>query len=305
MGTVLEITLVVRNPRRGRDLLEETFAAAAGLERLLSRHLPASEVTALNQAAGGDTLPLSPATTRALRSANRYAQLTGGAFDVTVGPLVELWTLASRLRRLPSEAELAAARALVGSAGLIIKADGSARLARRGMALDLGGLGKGFALDELGAQLHGQVEGALLDFGRSSMVAFGKPAHGDVWRVLVGGGPGEPSGTLVFSERALSISSSLGQYTVIENRRYGHVVDPRSGLALQEGRFAAVLAGSAAEAEAWSTALLVLSRGEAARRLSRRPDVAAAVHGEGGRLLHAGDLEGLSLEARLPRGAAP
>ncbi|MDH3687440.1 MAG: FAD:protein FMN transferase, partial [Myxococcales bacterium] len=185
--------------------------------------------------------------------------------------------------------------------GLAVAPDGSARLIRSGMALDLGGLGKGFALDELKAGLEGEVEGALLDFGRSSMLALGRAVDGKPWRLLVGGGPGEPHGTLELRERALSVSSSLGRYTVIDNQRYGHVIDPRSGLALREGRFAAVLAPSAAEAEAWSTALLILPPEEARRRLGQRTAVGAAVHGEAGRLLRTGPLGGLSpLEPASP-----
>ena len=302
MGTVLEITLVVRDAGRGRLLLEETFAAAARLDRLLSRYVPESEVSALNDAAGLDAITVSPAVARALRAALTYGERTGGAFDVTVGPLVELWSEAGRRRRLPSPAELQSARALVGPAGLVMDDAASARLAQRGMALDLGGLGKGFALDELRAKLEGHVEGALLDFGRSSMLGLGRPARGDTWRLLVGGGPGEPRGTLELGSRALSVSSSLGQYTVIDNTRYGHVIDPRSGRALQEGRFAAVLAPSAAEAEAWSTALLVLPPRDAAHRLESHADVAAVVYGEDGEVLRAGRLEGLSIAEPRPRG---
>lgn len=305
MGTVLEITLVVRDPRAGRARLEEAFRSAAALDRLLSRYAPESEVTALNRAAGGPALPLSPPTARALRAAQRYAAWTGGAFDVTVGPLVELWHRAAQRDRLPTTNEFAAARARVGASGLAVAPDGSAQLTRAGMALDLGGLGKGFALDELRAGLEGEVEGALLDFGRSSLLALGHAADGNPWRLLVGGGPGEPRGTLELRERALSISSSLGQYTVIDNQRYGHIIDPRSGLALHEGRFAAVLAPSAAEAEAWSTALLVLPPEEARRRLGHRTAVGAAVHGEAGQLLRAGPLAGLTLLELAPPGGSP
>jgi thiamine biosynthesis lipoprotein len=303
MGTVLEITLVVRDARSGRSLLEQAFARAAELDRKLSRHDRSSEVSALNDAAGGEPIQLSPAVARALRASRRYWELTGGAFDVTVGPLVALWTRAAREARLPDADALAEARARVGADALTVTDDGRGRLARSGMALDLGGIGKGFALDELRGDLEGRVEGALLDFGRSSMLALGTPDDGDAWRILVGGGAGEPRGVVEISDRALSVSSSLGQHSVIEGNSYGHVIDPRTGRALSEGRFAVVLAPTATEAEVWSTALLVLDAGEGLRRIGGRTDVEASAYGEGGILLRTAGFDPLRLPSPLPGGA--
>ena len=305
MGTVLEITLVVRDAREGQRLLEDAFRTAERLDALLSRRSRASEVSALANAAGGAAVPVSPEVARALRAARDLGAATGGAFDVTIGPLVRLWSDAAGRGRVPDASELASARTHVGFDALHVGGGdpATARLARTGMSLDLGGIGKGFALDELRAQLAGRVDGALLDFGRSSILALGRPAEGDAWRLLVGGGPGEPRGALVLDERALSVSSSLGQYSVIEGVRYGHVIDPRTGRALETGRFAAVLAPRAADAEAWSTALLVLPQAEAAERLAQRPEITARLFGPDGPLLRSGPRGRLELRAPHPGGA--
>jgi thiamine biosynthesis lipoprotein len=272
MGTVLEISLVARSEQQGRAVLAQLFERAEGLDALLTVYDSESELSQLNRAAGQGARPVSPELARVLSLSSEYARLTRGSFDVTVGPLVELWTDAAARGAPPTAQEIAAARRRVGSEWIRVHADGSAELAGPGVSVNLGGVAKGYALDRMLPILaqHG-IENALLNFGQSSTWALGRPADAEAWRLLARG-PGESFlGVLNLEDRALSVSGSLGQWVEIGGRRYGHVVDPRSGQPLRQRRQALVLAPQAALAEALSKAVLVLGEHEGLALVQARP----------------------------------
>jgi thiamine biosynthesis lipoprotein len=135
------------------------------------------------------------------------------------------------------------------------------------MSIDLGGIAKGYALDLMADRLRSsRPTGALLSFGLSSVWALGAPPGDFGWRLLLRPpSPEHELGVLTLRDQALSVSSSLGQWSEIAGRRYGHVIDPRSGRAVTETKRAVVVARTATEAEALSTALVVL---EAAQGLA-------------------------------------
>ena len=257
MGTVLEIRLPDAPPPQGATLLDALFARAEGLDRELSRFEPASAVSRLNRAAGEGPQPVPPDLARLLALSLDYAVQTRGVFDVTVAPLIALWTRAAERGALPDEAELARARASVGAPNL--RATGARAELAEGAAVDLGGIAKGYATDALAEELRARgVERALVDFGGSSLYALGAPPGEPGWRVLVRDAGGGFAGVATLRDRALSVSGSFGQSTEIGGRRFGHVIDPRSAWPLERAALAAVVADSGARAEALSKALLVL-----------------------------------------------
>ena len=212
----------------------------------------------LNARAGGEEVDVPDALARVLADAVRLAEQTDGAFDPTVGPLVRLWRTARETGRLPDPARLAAARAAVGYRGIEVDGD-EVRLARAGMAADLGGFAKGWTLDRLGELLsdHG-IERALLSYGQSSLLALGAPEDAPAWQVLVRDPRGGFAGVASLRDVSLSVSESLGESAVVEGRRIGHLIDPRSGEPLDQRTGAVIVAADGATAEAWSKALLVL-----------------------------------------------
>lgn len=259
MGTVLEITVESEDPTRARVALEACFTRARALEEIFTTWNDESELARLNQAAGGGKREVSGELAWILRDALGMAERTGGAFDPTVGPLVALWRDARLSGRMPTRAQIEAVRAVVGHAGIELDG-GEARLARPGMAVDLGGFAKGWTLDRLGEILaEHDIDRALLDFGQSSMYGIGQPADAPAWRVLVRDPRGGYAGVVSLRNQSLSVSEAFGESAAVEGRRLGHVIDPRSGRALDRRTGAVVVAPSGAEAEAWSKALLVLS----------------------------------------------
>ena len=267
MGTLLDLALLVRPGEEGRarETLAAAFDSVSSLERVVSRYLEGSDVRRLNAAAGGEDVEIDARVHALLARAEEARRSTRGAFDVSVGPLVELWTRAAERGVAPDETEIAAAAAFVGRPLVLgfSRPGHWARLVEAGMSVDLGGIAKGFALDAVAADLRAAgFDRGLLSFGQSSVWALGAPADAPAWRLAVQDDEGGVLGVIELCDQALSVSSSLGRSSEIAGRRYGHVVDPRSGLAISEARRAIVVASEATLAEALSTALLVLSEEE-------------------------------------------
>jgi len=272
MGTILEIEIQGLEPQRAARALDELYDEALRLDRLLSAYDPASEISRLNRTAGRGRQPVDPEVGALLERSIAYAQLTRGTFDVTIGPLVDLWKQAANRGEPPSAAELAAARALVGASRISLTPGEGVSLGAVGMKVDLGGIAKGYALDRMLPLLErNRISSALLNFGQSSSWALGAPAGSSGWRLLVRGPTGRFAGLITLRDQALSVSGSQGQWVEIGGRRFGHIIDPRTGEPLMRARQAVVVSRSATLAEALSLALLVLEPDEGLALVADQP----------------------------------
>ncbi len=283
MGTVLEIAIEGLAPQPAARALDALYGEAQRLDRLLSIYDPESAISRINREAGRGVQRVDPEVVEILKLSIAYASETRGAFDVTVGPLVDLWVEAAARNAPPSAAELASARARVGAQRISITSGDRVALAEAGMKIDLGGIAKGYALDRMLPLLerHG-IERALLNFGQSSSWALGAPAGSPGWRLLVRAPDGDFAGVITLRDQALSVSGSQGQWVEIGGRRFGHIVDPRSGEPLMRARQALVVARRAALAEALSLALLVLDAETGLALVAARPDCEALlIEGDG------------------------
>ncbi|MBM4257344.1 MAG: FAD:protein FMN transferase [Deltaproteobacteria bacterium] len=269
MGTVLEITLC--HGQQAAAQFDALFAQVSNLEAQLTTFSPTSTVSQLNARAGQGPMAVPPAVHELLTLSLRYWQQTRGTFDVTVGPIVTAWRQATDTNTFPSKDALRQARGRTGARFLSLSKDGHAALQRTGMRLDLGGIGKGYAIDKLKEVLHQQ--NALLNFGQSSIWALGTPTDAPGWRLIVQRPNGEPAGVVTLRDQALSISGTMGQPFVINGQSYGHIIDPRSGQPLQRNLQACVLAPTATQAEALSKALLVLGEKQGIALLHETPNV--------------------------------
>jgi FAD:protein FMN transferase len=195
-----------------------------------------------------------------------------GAFDPTVGPFVELWRVARRTGKLPDRAALDSAAARVGWRHVHL--DSAARAARldvAGMRIDLGGIAKGYILDQARAELGRQgLRRVLLQAGGD--ISTGDPPPGRAgWRVA-----GVPGGSTL-ANAAVSTSGDTEQFVIIGGVRYSHVLDPRTGVGLTSRRQATVVAPDGATADALATALTVLDDDAGAALLKTFPTVTASV----------------------------
>jgi FAD:protein FMN transferase len=257
MGTVLEVTVEAPDLERGRTLIRDAIGVARRLDRELTTYDPTSPLMRLNGAAGTGESAIPADLFRALRESRGLWQATGGVFDPTIGPLLRLWAQAKRADRLPSEAELAAARRLVGFANVKLVPPDRAALVLEGMSVDLGGIGKGYAVDRMIDRLRDLgMTAALVNFGESSVGALGAPAGEEGWELWVRRGR-RRIGPIRIKDAALSTSRSLARRRTIGGTRMGDIIDPRSGRPLTIDCQATVRSRSATEAEAWSKALLI------------------------------------------------
>jgi thiamine biosynthesis lipoprotein len=285
MGTVLEITLEGLESQPAARALDELYDEALRLDRLLSIYDPESEISRINRTAGHGIQQVDPEVVEILKLSIAYSELTRGAFDVTIGPLVDLWIEAADRNAPPSAAELAVARQRVGANRISAVSGDEVSLAEEGMKLDLGGVAKGYALDRMLPLLdrHG-IESALLNFGQSSTWAVGAPAGSAGWRLLVRGPEGRFAGLITLRDQALSVSGSQGHWVEIGGRRYGHIIDPRSGEPLLRARQAVVVSQRAVLAEALSLALLVLDAETGLALVAAQPDCEGLLIEAGGAL---------------------
>lgn len=304
MGTVLEITVATPRDAGAAARIDALFAAVEELEAKVSNWRPGSDVSRVNAGAGGAPVPVDPEVAALLARCAGYTELTRGSFDVTVGPLVALWREAGRRGAPPTDRELADARERVGSGGMRVDETLSrVALERPGMSIDVGGVAKGRALDVAAARLPPDLP-ALFSFGQSSLRAVGAPPGAPGWRVLLRLPDEGFAGVLTLRDRALSVSGSLGQWTEIGGRRYGHVIDPRTGLPLERRLEAAVIAPDATLAEALSKALLVLGEVEGIALLESLPGVEGWLADDAGRAWTTRGFERAVAFERIPPGGA-
>jgi thiamine biosynthesis lipoprotein len=214
---------------------------------------------------------------RVLLCSQELAAKTGGAFDVTCGPVVRLWRRARRTGEAPDQTRLAEALELVGHDKL--RLDPKARsvaLAKPGMQLDLGGIGKGFAADEALAELRRfGVRSALVAAGGD--IAVGDPPPGERgWRISIA--PLAPDGAspqLLLRDAGVSTSGDAEQFVEIDGVRYSHIVDPRTGLGVRGQSRVTVVAPDATTSDGLATAISVLGQDEGLRLADATTGVAA------------------------------
>ncbi len=253
-------------PGEDRAAIETAIDALEELDQIeaeLSIFRPGSAISRINQLAGIEPVRVSADVIEILTRAAEIYELTAGAFDVTAGPLVECWGFTRRRGRKPTEEEIAAAQALVGSDRITIDAEHrTVFLQQAGMAINLGGIGKGFALDRLAARLTASgVTSFLIHGGRSSVLAQGSDTNDptDGWRVGIEHPlrPGVRLGELRLCDAALATSGSGKQFFHHRGQRVGHVLDPRTGRPAGNMLSITVITRSAVDADALATACFV------------------------------------------------
>jgi thiamine biosynthesis lipoprotein len=261
MATRFELLLPGQDRVRLRAAGEEALDEIERLEGQLSMYQPSSEISDLNARAAREPVAVDPRLFRLLQRARGLSEATGGAFDITVAPLMRCWGFAGGAGRLPEPGELEAARAVVGMDRVVLDDEAFAvRFTTEGVTLDLGAVGKGYALERAAELLReAGITTALLHGGTSTIVAIGPPPGAQAWRVAIRHPthPDELITTIGLRDKALSVSAVRGKAFEAEGRLLGHVIDPHSGMPVAGARLAAVKADSATDTDALSTALLV------------------------------------------------
>jgi thiamine biosynthesis lipoprotein len=262
MGTLNVLLLGGVSPAAARRGAQEAFDILARLEQALSRFLPASDVALLNALGGTRPVRVGRDLLEVLALARQGWALTGGAFDPTVGPLLDAWGFTGAEPRVPPAGEVERLAALCGMDRVIIdEVAGTVRFDRNGASIDLGGIGKGYAVDAMAGRLRalGIPIGAVIA-GRSSIAAWGAPPGEERWRfeVVHPEVEGEALAEIVAAPGAVTSSGAYGRRFFRAGVEHGHLLDPRTGRPARGAKSVTVWTETAALGEILSTALFVM-----------------------------------------------
>jgi thiamine biosynthesis lipoprotein len=284
MATRFECVLYGENPVSLRAAGEEAITEINRLEAQLSLYQPSSEIAHVNARAAHEAVRVTPGVFTLLERAQKLTAESSGAFDITIAPLVRCWGFMGGTGNVPTDNELAEARAKVGMHLVHLnRKDFTVRFATEGVMLDLGAIGKGYAIDCASEiLLEAGITSALLHSGTSTVSAIGIPPGEGHWKIAIenpakhiaasirtsapadsadnSAEQSEPRTTIHLKDESLSVSAVWGKSFEADDRTFGHVLDPRTGRPVTAAVLAAVVLPSATETDALSTALLTLGR---------------------------------------------
>jgi uncharacterized protein (TIGR03663 family) len=272
MATSFEVFILHEDGHYARQAAQAAFDKLDELEQELSRYIENSDISRVNNLAAGQSAKVGPDTFECLQISRRIFAETNGAFDITVGSLMSCWLNPDKTLRVPSKEELSLARQRTGMNHLQLDKSGyTVQLLRDDVQIDLGGIGKGFAIDKMAELLRDwSIDVALIHGGYSTALGIGAPKGKQGWPVTLSN-PHNPRQTLArlyLQNQALSGSG-------LQKGR--HIIDPRKQEPVEGSSAAWACACDAATADALSTAFMVLSPDEVRQYCSRHPDVLAMV----------------------------
>jgi thiamine biosynthesis lipoprotein len=287
MGSYFEVRLGANTPG-GVALASRALDLIDALEGQLTVYRDDSEVSRLNATAHLGPVEVAPGLFGLLEQAVAIGRATQGAYDVTAGALSVAWGFFKGPKRVPSPEVLAEARARTGQHHLTLDPDRrTVAFDRPGLLINLGSIGKGYAIDRTIdlIRAHWWPTSALVHGGRSSLYALDSPPgrFGDRWEVALRNPfrPESPLGLLRLRNRGMGTSGTAFQQFEANGRVYGHILDPRTGEPALGPASVTVLAPTAAEADALSTAFYLLGPAAAAAHVAERPEIGAVFVEEG------------------------
>jgi thiamine biosynthesis lipoprotein len=281
MGMPFRIVLYAPDADSANAAARAAYARIRELNGIMSDYEPDSELMRLCRTAGsGKAVAVSPDLLSVLSHSLALSKKSEGAFDVTVGPLVKLWRKARRTKTFPADDELAAARSVVGYRYLRIdEKAGTVELSKTGVQLDLGGIGVGYAIDEVLKLLTARgITSALID-GSGDIGVSDAPPGAAGWRIGIAPleADGDPSRFVILKNAAVTTSGDAFQFVELNGKRYSHIVDPKTGLGLVDRSSVTVLARNCTIADGYTKAVAVLGPARGLALIDETPGAAAIV----------------------------
>lgn len=293
MDTVVEITAYGPGAEQA---VKAAFAEFKRLQDISSNFDPASQLSQINQAAGRNKVKVDPDLIAMLQRADELAEKLDGAFDVTIGPLTDLWGIGRKGDYIPPQADIDKVLPLVNYRLLEVdNAAGTVFLPKEGMKIDLGGIAKGYAVDKaiLVLKNHG-VKSALINAGGDVRV-IGRRPDGNPWRI----GVMHPrKADAIIAKLALTdwdtmeTSGDYQRYIMHDGVRYAHILDPRTGRQPRQLASVTVVLNNSADGDIFSTALFILGPERGMASLRKFPGVEAIMVADDGKVLVSPGLEG-------------
>jgi thiamine biosynthesis lipoprotein len=259
MGTVVEITLIGDDGEAANQAALRAFQEIKRIETLMSPWLDSSDVTRINRAAGKEWVKVSPETMEVIKKAQEISELSEGGFDITVGPLSELWRRAREKKIPPSVEDVKGKLDLVNYKKLGIDSEGKVLLKKKGMAMDLGGIAKGYAVD--------RAFDLLVSLGYKNMIVnaggdlrAGGLKNNQPWSIGIQH-PRDSKKILArisVSDTAVATSGDYEKFFLDQGKRYHHIFNPKDGFPTNGYQSVTILCKDGMTADALATAVFVL-----------------------------------------------
>lgn len=276
MGSPFRVILYSASDSLAQQAARRAFARIETLNEILSDYRDGSEINRLSAQSGTRKwIKVSDELYEVLSVSKKISRKTKGAFDITVGPVVQVWRRAMRRNIFPTQSEIEKARRAVGYRFVKLRPrTKSVRLMRPGMRLDVGGIGKGYAADEAVRVVQELgIKAVLIDAGGDLTLA-GVPPEREGWEVEINSGTSTDSTALVhLTDAGVATSGANYRYLEHEGKRYSHIVDPKTGIGLRHHVRTTVIAANGTYADALATAISVAGSKRGKRLLRRFQDV--------------------------------
>ena len=269
MGSTYSVALYDEDRTRMETAAEAAFEEVRRLDQLLSNYKPDSEWSQVNRYAAERPVPVSRELFDLLAACVEYSKEGDGAFDITVGPLMKVWGFYKGTGHLPQKADVQRALAQVGYRNILLdRAARTVKFARKGVEIDPGGIGKGYAVDRMVAILksHG-IKMALVSGSGSSIYGMGAPPGDTGWKIEIRD-PKDEFKTItevVLKDESMSTSGSYEKFFEADGKIYSHIMDPRTGYPARGMLSVSVIAPRTLDSEAWAKPFFINGRSWAAK----------------------------------------
>lgn len=286
MGLPFRIVLYATNSMQAQHASAAAYARIKQLNDILTDYDADSELSLLSRTSGSEkAVHVSDDLWNVITNAQYFSAKCGGAFDITVGPVVNLWRYARRVKRLPDPVKLEKARKAVGYKKVRLNAkEHTVELLVPNMRLDVGGIGKGYALDAAMKILNANGVKHSLVSGGGDMAVGDAPPGKEGWKVeLSSVETNAPKEFVLIKNCGLATSGDMFQRLEIDGKRYSHIVDPRTGIGLTDHSLVTVIAPNATTADATSKPVSVLGPEDGMKFAQSIPGVVVRILREPGK----------------------
>jgi thiamine biosynthesis lipoprotein len=259
MGTIVEITLLSNDEEAARRAVLQAFQEIKRIEQLMSPRIESSDLARVNQSAGKEWVKVSPETYQVIQKAQEISRLSEGGFDITIGPLTQLWRKAREKGIPPPTEDINKILDLVSFRNILIHPEGNILLKKKGMVIDLGGIAKGYAVDRAFETLTSLGYNNLI-VNAGGDLRVGGSKNNQPWSIGIQDPrmPQKIMATISTSDAAIATSGDYERFFLYQGKRYHHMLHPKTGLPTEECQSVTIICEEGAMADGLATAVFVL-----------------------------------------------
>jgi thiamine biosynthesis lipoprotein len=275
MGTVFEIAAYDQSSEHASKAIEKAFQEIVRIDDLLSNYKPDSALSNLNRSAHFHAEKVPPDLYRVIDQSIHFSRLSDGKFDISIAPLVDLWKAALRGGDTPTRARLEEVRGCVGYEKIELTPPDQISFRSSCLQLDLGAIGKGYAVDRAAEVLHSLgIRDALINAGGSTILAMGSPPNQTAWLVHLRDPSNKKDPQIMLKDESVSTSEQTAP-SLLGNDSAGHIIDPNTGMPLKTVFAVSAVSKTATVSDALSTTLLLLGPTKGTALIKNTADVSA------------------------------